>query len=95
MNIALHIERLVLDGLPAPAGRPAAVQAALEAELARLLADRGLPGVAGGAVPELAAAPIRLQPRAGPQSWGRGIARSLHAGLAPAAARTPANPSRQ
>lgn len=95
MSISLHIERLVLDGLPAHAGPPAGLQAALEAELTRLLAARGLPGVAAGALPELAAAPIRLSPRAGPRPWGRALARSLHASLAPAAAGIPAGPFRR
>ncbi len=95
MSIALHIERLVLDGLPADGGQAAALQAALEAELARLLADRGLPGVAGGAVPELAAAPIRLPPRAGPRPWGREIAASLADTIAPRPARAPATPTRR
>ncbi len=91
MSIALHIERLVLDGLPAHAGQRAQILAALEAELSRLLAERGLPGVAAGAVPRVDAAPVRLAPGA-PDQWGRQIAQSLVGSLAPQTARAAANP---
>ena len=49
MNITLHIERVVLDGITmAPRDRPL-FQAALEAELGRLLGDTGLaPALQGG-----------------------------------------------
>ncbi len=94
MKIALHIERLVLDGLPLRAGQAGALQAALEAELARLLAEPGMTGVHGGAAAELAVAPVRLAADGGPHRWGRQIAGSLHGGLiAPAAASAP-NPVR-
>ncbi len=43
MNINLHIERLILDGLPVEARDSALVQAAVEAELGRLLSERGIP----------------------------------------------------
>lgn len=42
MNINLHIERLVLDGVDVPGHRQAALQAALVSELGRLLAADGL-----------------------------------------------------
>ena len=38
MNINLHIERLMLDGLSIASGEAALVQMAVEAELGRLLA---------------------------------------------------------
>ena len=41
MNINLHIERLILDGLPIEPRQRAQVQAAVEAELARLLRPAG------------------------------------------------------
>lgn len=43
MNIDLHIEELVLEGFP-PEDRHR-IGAAVERELARLLTERGLPGV--------------------------------------------------
>ena len=42
MNITVHIERLVLDGIPVPQRHRPLVQAAMEEELARLLAADGL-----------------------------------------------------
>ena len=43
MNITLHIERLVLDGLRMEARDSAQVQATVEAELVRLLSESGIP----------------------------------------------------
>ncbi len=43
MNINLHIERLILDGLPVEARDSALVRAAVESELSRLLSERGIP----------------------------------------------------
>ena len=42
MNITVHIEHLVLDGLPLAAADSTAVQAAVQTELTRLLTDGGL-----------------------------------------------------
>ncbi len=84
MNVSLHIEQLVLDGLPPHAAQGPALQAALQAELTRLLRERGLAGVTGGALPHVAVAPIQVATGSAPAQWGRQIARSLHQGLAPA-----------
>ena len=43
MNIKVHIERLVLDGLRMEARDSAQVQATVEAELVRLLSESGIP----------------------------------------------------
>ncbi len=55
MNVTLHIERLILDGLDVRPGDRPRLQAAVEAELSRLLGEGGIaPGLAeGGAVPAL------------------------------------------
>ena len=82
MNIALHIERLILDGLPLSSHQGAAVQAAIETELTRLLEERGMGNVSGGAVPHLSVPAIQLTAGGQPAQWGRQIARSLHDGLA-------------
>ena len=42
MNIRLHIERLILDGLPVNSVQSPQVKAAVEAELTRLLTADGL-----------------------------------------------------
>jgi len=84
MNINLHIEQLLLDGLSLTPGQGAAVQAALEVELTRLLKERGMGNLSGGAVPQLTVPSIQLSPAGAPAQWGRQIARTLYHGLAPA-----------
>lgn len=44
MNVSIHIERLILDGVPVSAHDSARMQAGVEAELSRLLSESGLPG---------------------------------------------------
>jgi hypothetical protein len=74
-DVELHVEELVLDGVPA--GDRAAVAEALRAELGRMIAERGLP-------PDLGRRAATLE-TAGPQSGagqsaaqlGIRIARSL------------------
>jgi hypothetical protein len=87
VNINLHIERLILDGLPVSALQGPAVRAALERELARALAAGGLPGQwgMGGAVPRLPMQQFNLAPGERPDAIGRHIARSLHRGIGGAA----------
>jgi hypothetical protein len=85
MNINLHIEHLVLDGLPLTSRQGRAVQGELECELARLLEQHGLGRVSGAALSSLSVAPIQLSPGGEPLQWGRQIARALYAGLAPPA----------
>ena len=83
MNINLHIERLILEGLPLTRGQGALVQAAVEAELARLLAERGLtPGLqAGGALPRIQAGELQLTPGSTPAFMGRQIAQAVYGGI--------------
>jgi hypothetical protein len=82
MNIKLHIERLVLEGLPLGRSQGPLVQAAVEAELARLLSEGGLAAelAAGGAVPSVPAEGIKLA-GGGPGDMGRQIARSVYGGI--------------
>ena len=83
MNVRLHIERLVLDGLPLAPGQAPLVQAAVETELARLLATGGVaPGLSGlGAVPALRADGLQIAPGAAPAGIGRQIARAVYGGI--------------
>jgi hypothetical protein len=88
MKIHLHIERLILDGLPLGPGAGARVQAAVEVELARLLtAGSNTEGSVaqswptGGAVPSVPAAPIQVPAGARPAEIGGQIARSLYVGI--------------
>ncbi len=80
--IKVHIERLVLDGLPVTRAQGPLVQAAVEAELSRLLGEGGL-GLelaAGGAVPSVRADGINSVGKS-PAQIGRQIARSVYGGM--------------
>jgi len=81
MNVRLDIERLVLDGIELPPGSDHRLQAAVESELTRLLAQRGLgSGIRGmGSVHRLAAPP--LQGTRNPASLGTRIASSIYGSL--------------
>jgi hypothetical protein len=77
-DLDLHIERLVVRGL-APAHRERIVPA-LQAELARLLAEHGLPPAAARDGLRLAGGTFRAPRGARPEAIGETIARQLHAG---------------
>jgi hypothetical protein len=83
VTIRLHIERLVLDGLPVGPGGAARLQAAMQAELARLLASGRLnPALrSGGAIPELPAGATRFDRGPSPARMGVLIARSVYDAL--------------
>jgi hypothetical protein len=83
VKVNLHIERLILDGLTVSSLQGAAVRSALERELARVLAQGGLPGPWGedGAVLRLAVQHFTLAPGERPDAIGRRIAHSLHRGI--------------
>lgn len=75
MNIHLHIERVVVDSVPRGAGQRDLLQAAIQTELARLLADGLAPGlVAGTALAHSAGAPL-------PGATGAGIAASIYGAI--------------
>lgn len=83
MNINLHIERLVLDGLPIERHEGPLVKAAVEAELGRLLADGGLSAdlLTSGAHANVAAQAIQLGAQTNATALGQQIARSLRGGI--------------
>ena len=76
--IDVVIETLVLDGFNPP-DRDAIASAAI-AELATLL-ERGEASLRGMDLPKVAAPPLQLSPRMGPQHIGRGIAHAVHAAV--------------
>jgi hypothetical protein len=82
-NVDLRIEQLVLDGIDLPAHQSPLVQAAVEAELARLLAAEGLGAAwrAGGAVPRLSGGEIDLPADGDPSHLGQQIAQAVYGGL--------------
>lgn len=83
MNINVHIKRLVLDGISVSPGQRPHLQAAVEAELARLLAADGLAHslLAGGAVPHVPAGAIQLTRESDPTHLGQQIARAVYRGI--------------
>jgi len=83
MNINLHIERLILDGLPIERNQAPHVQMAVEAELTRLLAENGLSAnlQTGGAVPGVRANGIQFTEGSKPAEIGTQIARSVYSGI--------------
>ncbi len=80
--VSLHIDRLVLDGLPFTPTQGARLQRALEHELARLWTQRAAgPPTQALASPALRAPALTLQAgtAASPAAVGRDAARSLFA----------------
>jgi hypothetical protein len=83
MNINVHIERLVLDGIAIPAHQRPLLQAATEAELARLLAINGLAPhlLSGGAMPHVPVGSIQLAAGSKPAQLGQQIAQAVYGGI--------------
>lgn len=83
MTIHVHIERLVLDGLPVTGAQAPRVEAALEAELGRLLADGEVsPGLlSDGAVAHVPGGTIQMSGQSDPAGIGRQVARALYGGI--------------
>lgn len=83
MNINLHIERLILDGLPLERSQGPHVQAAVEAELAHLLTTNGLGEQfqSGGAMPSVPAAGIQLENGSSSIGIGQQIAQSVYGSI--------------
>lgn len=84
MDVNLHIERLVLDGLPITTQQGSALEAALKVELVRLLSAADPSGSlwSGESVPGLIAPSIQLTPgSSNPIQMGRQIAHSVCQGL--------------
>lgn len=83
MNIELHIERLILDGLPVAAADSTSVLTAVRTELTRLLTEDGLaPGLQrGGGIAGIRGADVHLSPTPAPDTVGREIGAAVHEGL--------------
>jgi hypothetical protein len=83
MKINVHIERLILEGLPVSGHEGPHVRAAVEAELSRLLGHHGISEEfrSGGAFPTLRASPMRLEAPTSPRQIGRQIAQSVYGGF--------------
>jgi hypothetical protein len=83
MNVRLHIDRLVLDGLDVGEADRPRLQAAIEQELSRLIGAGGIsPELAGGvALPSVRAPQIALAPDAKPAQLGAAIAGAVYGGV--------------
>ncbi len=83
MNTQVYIERLVLDGIDVPHRQRPLLQAAVEAELARLLAAGGVASGLreGGALPRLQGGAIQLAEGRDPARLGQQIARAVYGGI--------------
>lgn len=81
-NVRLHIDRLVLDEAFAHLDR-AAVGAAVERELGRLLAERGTPGGLGetARVARVDGGRFGVEWGAGAEAVGRRVARGIYGGM--------------
>jgi hypothetical protein len=82
-NITISIERLILDGLPLTHAQHPLLQAAIETELARLLAADGLAHdlQSGGAFPRVPGGNIQLSGHDTPAHLGQQIARAVHSSI--------------
>jgi hypothetical protein len=82
-RVELHIERVVLDGIALDRAGARRLEAALASRLTELLREGASPG--GGFAPSnvrnLRAAPIALDPSAGPARMGTQLADAVHGAL--------------
>jgi hypothetical protein len=83
MNINLHIDRLVLDGISVESHQQAMFKANLETELGRLLAQNGIAADLqnGGAFNAIRTDSIDVGEKNEPSHLGRQIARSVYVGV--------------
>jgi hypothetical protein len=83
MNINVNIDRLILDGVSVPQVQRPLLQAAVEAELGRLMTEGGVGESlrSGGVVPTVPAAAIQLAADGNYAQWGQQIARSVYGGI--------------
>jgi hypothetical protein len=83
MNISVHIERLILDGLPIAQRDRARLQAAIEEELSRLLTEGALAVDlrASGMLPRRTGGALELTSDEEPRLLGQRIARAVYGGI--------------
>lgn len=83
MNINLHVERLVLEGIEVPAHEGRILEAAVSKELARLVAEGGMqPGLTrGGAMAFLRGGRFQMDPGNNTDQLGQQIARAVYGGV--------------
>ncbi len=82
-SINVHVERLVIEGVPLPAGHERLLQRAFEGELVRLLEKGGIAPhlTAGGARPGGPVGGAGVSTSGDAAHLGREIARSVYRGI--------------
>lgn len=82
MDVNLHIERLVLDGITLSVRERAVLGTAVTTELTRLIHEGGLPAnlPASGIVPSIPAGVIQLGNDHNPARLGQQIAQAVYGG---------------
>jgi hypothetical protein len=83
MRVHVHIERLILDGLPLGSHDGPRLQAALSEELTRLIGGHGISGELrkGGAYPNLRTESVLLPKDANPRRLGTGVAKAVFSAI--------------
>ncbi len=81
--VQLHIERLVLEGIPLPRGHESRFKAELASELARLFSERGVPSelTQGDARDRLAGGILRLTANVDVGTIAKQVAQAVYGGL--------------
>lgn len=85
MDINLHIERLVLDGVTLTPAQQRQLQASVKTELGRLIAESGLGDYLHSqpSVQRLTPGPIEIAEPPDPTQLGSQIAQALYQGIGP------------
>lgn len=83
MNVTIQIDRLILEGISLTPAQTPLLQAAVEAELAHLVAVGGLSSelLTGGAAPLLRAGNIQLISESAPAQLGQQIAQAVYSSI--------------
>lgn len=83
MNLNLHVERLILDGMDIPARHHPAIQEAVITELTRLITEGSLKlGLdADSSLYEMPSATFQLSNGSEPTELGQQIARAVYGGI--------------
>jgi hypothetical protein len=83
MKVDLHIERMILEGLPIERRDRAVVEKVVQSELARLIGEGGLkPAItSGGATPFVKGGNMLLTNSIHPKNIGRQIANAVYGGI--------------
>jgi hypothetical protein len=83
VNINLHIDHIVLEGLDISWRERSLLQTAVETELARLIGENGLePGLlSSGSLAAVAGGSVQLSEQPDPIALGRQIAQAVYGGV--------------